>query len=275
MNLSQIFEETENLDNRSTEEETAVLLFASTSKATSDTGTSTDIVLRKPFEDLGNKQKKRRSGTLLDYPEEELAFAFVTKLKSNGKEVLARIIDDLMKKPEKVEDVESFLFMNEKKDTMHEDQVLALTTSLDLSKWKYLTLRSALTQQLKLPSYHKLLEAKKRCYPEASDIIISEDGVKVKLQALLNITTRRIVQVVGDDLNISSGNLKLTSKWGFDGSSAQSNYKQKSEMAEFDDSSVFMTSLVPLKLEAGNVVIWSNPKPSSTFYCRPVKFQFP
>jgi hypothetical protein len=49
--------------------------------------------------------------------------------------------------------------------------------------------------------------------------------------------------------------LKLTSKWGFDGSSAQSNYKQRSEMADFDDSSVFMTSLVPLKLEAENVVI--------------------
>ncbi|KAL0861509.1 hypothetical protein ABMA27_009031 [Loxostege sticticalis] len=35
-----------------------------------------------------------------------------------------------------------------------------------------------------------------------------------------------------------------------------------------------MTSLVPLKLETGNVVIWKNPNPSSTFYCRPIKFQF-
>jgi hypothetical protein len=64
VNLSEIFEETENLDHRSTEE-AAVLPFASTSKATSNMGTSTDnIVSRKPFEDLGNKQKKRRSGTL-------------------------------------------------------------------------------------------------------------------------------------------------------------------------------------------------------------------
>ncbi|RVE50430.1 hypothetical protein evm_004967 [Chilo suppressalis] len=229
---------------------------------------------RKPFEDLENKQKKRRSGTILDYPEEELTFAFITKLKCNGKEVFARIIDHLMKKPEKVGVVESFLFMNEKKETMQEDQVLTLTTSLDLSKWMYLTLRSALSQQLKLPSYHKLLEAKKRCFPNARDIIISEDGAKVKLQALLDVTTRRLLQVVGDDLNISSGSLKQTSKWGFDVFSAQSNYKQRSEMAEFDDSSVFMTSLVPLKLEAENIVIWDNPKPSSTFYCRPIKFQF-
>ncbi|KAL0811806.1 hypothetical protein ABMA28_009234 [Loxostege sticticalis] len=183
VNLAEIFEETGNLDHEFTEE-AAVLPVASTSKATSDMGTSTDIISRKPFEDLGNKQKKRRTGTLLDCPEEELTFAFVTKLKSNGKEVLARIIDHLIKKPEKVKDVDSFLFINEKKESMQEDQDLALTTSLDLSKWKYLTLRSALSQQLKLPFYHKLLEAKKRCYPDARDIEISEDGVKVKLQAL-------------------------------------------------------------------------------------------
>lgn len=274
VNLTEIFEGTENLDPRSTEEEAAVQPIPSTSKATSDIGTSTDIASRKPFEDLGNKQKKRRSGTLLDYPEEELTFAFVTKLKSNGKEGLARIIDHLVKNPEKVEAVESLLSTNEKTDTMQEDQALALTASLDLSKWKYLTLRSALSQQLKLPSYYKLLEAKQRCYPDTRDIEVSEHLVKVKLQALLDVTTRRILQVVGDDLNMCSENLKLTSKWGFDGSSAQSNYKQRSELAEFDDSSVFMTSLVPLKLESGNVVIWNNPNPSSTSYCRPIKFQF-
>lgn len=177
MNLTEIFEEIENLDHRNTEEEAAVLPIASTSKSISDMGTSTDTVSRKPFEDLDNKLKKRRSGTLLDYPEEELTFAFVTKLKSNGKEVLARIIDHLVTKLEKVADIESFLLMKEKNETMQEDQSLALTTSLDLSKWKYLTLRSALSQQcktsLKLPSYH-MLEAKKRCYPNARDIKITK-----------------------------------------------------------------------------------------------------
>lgn len=74
------------------------------------------------------------------------------------------------------------------------------------------TLRSALSHcgiSVQLPSYHKLLEAKKRCYPDARDIEISEDGVKVNLQALLDVTTQRILQVVGDELNISSGSLKL------------------------------------------------------------------
>ena len=43
---------------------------------------------------------------------------------------------------------------------------------------------------------------------------------------------------------------------------------------EHDDSSIFMTSLVPLKLTDGDNTIWTNPKPCSTFYCRPVQFTF-
>ncbi|CAB3250240.1 unnamed protein product [Arctia plantaginis] len=54
--------------------------------------------------------------------------------------------------------------------------------------------------------------------------------------------------------------LKLISKWGFDGASNQSRYKQKIE-GEQDDSSIFMTSLVPLKLTDGDNTLWNNPKP--------------
>lgn len=41
-----------------------------------------------------------------------------------------------------------------------------------------------------------------------------------------------------------------------------------------DDSSIFMTSLVPLKLSMGNDTLWTNPKPFSASYCRPVHFSF-
>lgn len=280
INLAEIFEVPEDPEheNQSVEESTS-FDSASTSIVTvaKDVGTSTEIRPRKPFADLGNKQKKRRSYTLTEYSEEELSFALVTSLRSNGKEVLARVIEHLMKNPEKASDVQSVLSANDKTETLQEDQALALTSSLHLSKWKYLTLRNAMSScrnSLQLPSYYKLLEAKKRCYPNAKDVEVSEHGAKVSLQALLDLTTQRIMKVVGDDRDISSSNLKLTSKWGFDGSSAQSTYKQRSELAEFDESSVFMTSLVPLKLESSDEVIWENPKPSSTFYCRPVKFQF-
>ncbi|XP_060801327.1 uncharacterized protein LOC106142803 [Amyelois transitella] len=275
LNLAKIFEDTIEEENQLPEPTDYVT--PSTSSVTKDMSTSTESPVRKPFSDLGNKQKKRRSGTLTDYTADELSFALVSNLKSEGKIDLAQVIGHLMKNPERAHEVQTYLFHKEKKETLEEDQALALATSLDLSKWRYLTLRAFLTNyegSAQLPSYYKLLKAKKKCYPDTSDIEVTEDGAKVKLQSLLNLTVQRILQVVGEPLNLPDGHLKMTSKWGFDGSSAQSNYRQKSGQPDFDDSSVFMTSLVPLKLESDNVLIWENPKPSSTFYCRPVKFQF-
>lgn len=65
----------------------------------------------------------------------------------------------------------------------------------------------------------------------------------------------------------------MSSKWGLDGASSQTLYKQKMQyvtLSETDESSVFMTSFVPLKLYAENSVIWENPTP----FCRPIKFQY-
>lgn len=45
----------------------------------------------------------------------------------------------------------------------------------------------------------------------------------------------------------------LTSKWGFDGATGQSIYKQKNqEHKTSEESAVFMTSLAPLKLYIEN-----------------------
>ena len=59
----------------------------------------------------------------------------------------------------------------------------------------------------------------------------------------------------------------LDSKWGFDGSSGQFNYKQTFENADADDSSIIITSLVPLHIsvkEAPDKIVWHNTKSSST-----------
>jgi hypothetical protein len=81
--------------------------------------------------------------------------------------------------------------------------------------------------------------------------------------------------------------LFLISKWGFDGSSGLSQYKQK-----FDDqrnlnngnssnASIFtsITSFVPTQLINGDpkltnkTIIWQNPRPSSPRFCRPIRLQ--
>lgn len=69
-------------------------------------------------------------------------------------------------------------------------------------------------------------------------------------------------------------NLTLICKWGFDGASNQSVHKQHFVNKNASDSSVFMTSFVPIKLTSGSNVIWLNEYPSSTRYCRPIRFEF-
>lgn len=72
--------------------------------------------------------------------------------------------------------------------------------------------------------------------------------------------------------------MTLEHKWGFDGSSGQSNYKQKFESdPTIDDSSIVINSIVPLKLTMNGPpekVIWYNVKSSSTRHCRPLRLQF-
>lgn len=64
------------------------------------------------------------------------------------------------------------------------------------------------------------------------------------------------------------------SKWGCDGSSGHSTYKQRFENTSATDEFLFLYSFVPLRLYDADTVIWQNPRPSSTSYCRPIKFIF-
>lgn len=66
----------------------------------------------------------------------------------------------------------------------------------------------------------------------------------------------------------------MYTKWGFDGSSGHSSYKQVFHGIEASDSAVFITSIVPIRIVLGEKVVWQNPTPSSTRYCRPLKIEF-
>ncbi|EFN80814.1 hypothetical protein EAI_17373, partial [Harpegnathos saltator] len=77
------------------------------------------------------------------------------------------------------------------------------------------------------PNYHRILEAKKRCYP---DNISISDQSEVSLQSLLDHTATRLIEVCKPVLcNVNPfllENVELIVKWGFDGSSEHSQYKQ-------------------------------------------------
>lgn len=234
---------------------------------------------KKPFDELCLKQKKRRTENLISHSSEELAFAMKLKLQMDGNRQLSKIFNYLLENPDEVKRVSDFLFSPSKNQkTVQVETSLALMTSLKLSTWQYRTLQQFTNKHMemaKLPSYYKIQQEKEKCYPSKEDVFVTEKMAEIKLQSILDLTVKRILKI--PNIDTSQKSLTLTSKWGFDGASSQSGYKQKyenSKTSEQDDSSVFMTSLVPLKLFTADKVIWENPSPSSTRYCRPIKFHF-
>lgn len=157
------------------------------------------------------------------------------------------------------------------------EKALSLIISLNLSKEQYMVLRLvALENGHNLfPPYNKILEAKKAAYPQ--DLIINERKCEVSLQSLLDNTCERILSSC-DFISIDSLSDKIFTlycKWGFDGSSGYSMYKQAFSEENLSDESIFITSLVPVRIvqTTDNKVVWTNPKPSSTKFCRPIRYQ--
>lgn len=77
--------------------------------------------------------------------------------------------------------------------------------------------------------------------------------------------------------DIDSNELTLITKCGCDGSSGQSEYKQRfTQDEQISDAYMFMISMVPLHLISthNENVIWNNNQPSSTRYCRAIKFEY-
>lgn len=130
------------------------------------------------------------------------------------------------------------------------------------------------------PSYENILQAKKECRPNG--IQISETTASVPLADLLNHTISRIILLqenvlinLFEFLNCTNMRATMICSYGFDGSSGHSNYKQKFSNSSCDDSSIFATTVIPLRLVSSkNDVLWDNPTPQSTRFCRPLKIQY-
>lgn len=252
-----------------------------TSPTKMDASTSTQKTTRKDFEELTDRQKRRRihEGPRVRTKSEatELAFSAIEALKSTGNNEVAEIIKHMLDNPEAVSNMKRNM-ERESRNSLEEIspiKALVLYVTMKLSKWRYTTLREfSMTEGIsKYPSYYKIQNEKKKCYPDKSDITVTDTSAKIRLQALLDLTAKRLIESLNHSTLIKDQELVLVSKWGFDGASDQSVYKQKSD--EDSSASVFMASVVPLKLttEDGEI-IWQNEYPASTFYCRPLMFKF-
>ncbi|CAH2003441.1 unnamed protein product [Acanthoscelides obtectus] len=97
---------------------------------------------------------------------------------------------------------------------------------------------------------------------------------KVDSQELLQKTAESILEII--NFEERDYRIKVICKWGFDGSSGHSQYKQKFSDLENTDEFLFLVAMTPLRLidMETNKVLWKNESPSSTLYCRPIKFLF-
>lgn len=208
---------------------------------------------KKQFEDLSLKTKRRRVEDVVSkMTTEELSFA-----AQRSAEVSTSISQPVIKKT-----------------SLSPQQALGLYLDLDLSVRKYNILRSVVNSIHKdcFPSLGLLTEQKKQYLP--TNVKVNDFSAEVDIQELLQKTTYSILKlcnIVNHNLN-----LKLICKWGMDGSAGHSLYKQKFSENLKTDEYMFLVALVPLKLvdeETGDN-LWINLRPSSTLFCRPVKFAF-
>lgn len=242
----------------------------------------------KSFVDISDRSKRRRVQNTLSMSEEELSYATGLKLRKSGKRTVANLVKEVLSPTVKETHRKRTSFKSTAYSSaplLSEQQALSLITEADLSKQQYLTIRNMLrTLNINvLPSYQKIVAAKKKCYPSKEGIIITESSAEVKLQNLLDHTASRIIDSQEDVLNRFNNeelsSLILISKWGFDGSTGHSEYSQKSDN-EYSDQDLFVSSMVPLQLFAekadnrGTKILWHNSRPASTRYCRPIRFQF-
>lgn len=165
------------------------------------------------------------------------------------------------------------------------NEVLSLIVEAKLTRHQYLLIKKFIDNKVSnkiLPSYQSIVKSKTHCYP--SDISVTEASAEVELQSLLDHTANRIFQSQKNILDRvpdqSLNKVCLIGKWGFDGSTGHSEYKQRFYDSTLEDSSLFVTSYVPLQLimttdnDENSVVLWKNPRPSSTRYCRPIRIRY-
>lgn len=233
---------------------------------------------QKPFDKSSERSKRRKTETLRANTDlTQLSFATAMSFRASNNDAAAELIQEANNPTIAKDILHKWKSDNKRLTKLSAEEGVSLIITAHLTKQQYSLIRSAAKEHNHdlYPSYHDILKAKSAAYPE--DIVITEQKCEVKLQSLLNHTIKRIFQHLQDFDTVSTHNcLSLVCKWGFDGSSNQSRYKQKWTTPGVTDDSIVLTCLVPIiliNLETNNI-IWKNPRPSSTRYCRPIRYQW-
>lgn len=233
------------------------------------------------FEESSERSKRRKTEDLRETKNVlELAYATHMSLRAQGNIDAATVVKDaVFSTPKRAQTIrKAYKDSMLKTQPFSNEKALSILVDAKLTKFQYNIIRLAAKEQnCKLfPAYENITEAKKLCLPE--NINVTETTAEVKLQSLLDHTIKRIAQVQCEVLNTTLDdldNIVLISKWGCDGSSGQSQYKQVFTSDGSTDEHIFLTSMVPIQLKTNkNKILWQNPRTSSSRFCRPIRLQF-
>lgn len=235
---------------------------------------------QKSFGESSDRSKRRKTEKMRSCYEKDLIIhAAGVELEKSGKRDASFILKDILSSPKRASKFKKAY--NRKKSThspLTPMKALQMFIDADLTKGQYEIIRK--TNMKFFPCYSILQKAKKQCYPPPEACRVTSNGAEADLQSLMDITTRRLSDYLEDVLitikEQERKSLKLICKWGCDGSK-QDLYKQKQDNVEDLDSNIFQSCFVPLRLVCGEKkerIIWENPTPSSSRFCRPIRFRF-
>lgn len=237
-----------------------------------------------PYASCSQRTQRRKVKTALTFSNmtsPQIISAAKKKLYVSGQRCAAQLLEEMQLTPNRAKSIKSSFNFSKYPIPYTADEALAFIIDNKLTKQQYISIRLGSKKRNCdiYPSYENIKIAKQNCYPDNMDI--GESSCQIPLQNLLDHTAKRICQISDVcEINFSATNLEMLYKWGCDGSSGQSQYRQNfNDDSSITDQSVFMFSIVPLELRYYTVennydVIWINPSPSSTKYCRPIKYMF-
>ncbi|CAH2102438.1 unnamed protein product [Euphydryas editha] len=236
----------------------------------------------KSFGELSERSKRRKTEEIrASVGDEVIVHAATSVLQTTGHRTASKMLKDITNSPtraSKYRKAYSRVTANDKVPPLTPLQALKMFVEADLTRRQYEIIRATNPQHF--PCYDLILKAKQECYPPKESLRITATCAESNLQCLMDLTVTRLSKYLEDVIirlnEQERKSLMIICKWGCDGSQ-QSKYKQSYDNETDSDANIFMSSFVPLRIvcgKEGSKIVWQNPTPSSSRFCRPIRFRF-
>ena len=248
---------------------------------------------KKSYDEVQLRTKRTKQESILNsHTNAEIKDTFKALVTRTQPKEVEKVIDVLpTASPNRLHRIIQSIVTPKSTSSFTSEDALALILNLGLSRNQYEILRKSVSEKGYdiFPSSKSVREAKSNILqPMEHPVNASVKSAKVNILQLLENTASRIISTFSND-NIEKckdSELILIFKWGCDGTSGFSEYKQLDGSNSGNNySSLFIASLVPLRMRLNKPSsstrndslfddIWINLTPGSKFLCRPILFDY-